>query len=256
MLNAILNSKSGRLGRDAERSVSWRDLFKGSEDLVTATIFERLSYLPAETAWNILAAAAGGQLHSYRMAELTTMEYWPMWDVEGRSRGVEPDVFLELKLGDPALKVQVIVEAKHGGSQSADQLKAELKAWAQAIESDQIEVPDLLVILAIGGLRSTSKKHQLELDFDAVTQDFNSLPETTLLPLDWDDLARAFALLAPKTQHEQRIVDDMREALGLYGYYHVVEPRHLELLLDHRPVNRSLTALLMTLNNECWKNPK
>lgn len=114
MLNAILNSKSGRLNAADEQSIRWRDLFRGSEDLVTSTIFERLSYLPALTAWSLLAVAAGGQLTAYRMADLAEMEFWPFWDADDRVRGVEPDVFIRIELGDPGRSVQIIVEAKHG----------------------------------------------------------------------------------------------------------------------------------------------
>lgn len=91
---------------------------QGPQDLVTATIFERLSYLPAPTAWQLLADASGDKLHPYRVVDITGIEFRPMWSNKERALGVEPDVFITLDLGGPARKVHVIVEAKHGAVQS------------------------------------------------------------------------------------------------------------------------------------------
>ncbi|MFL9592733.1 hypothetical protein ACKC5O_12120 [Aeromonas schubertii] len=44
MLHAILHGKAGRIEREGE-SLRWLDLFKGSEDLLTATFFGRLPHL-------------------------------------------------------------------------------------------------------------------------------------------------------------------------------------------------------------------
>ena len=77
MLNAILNSKSGRLSRDDEHNIRWKEIYRASEDLLTATIFERLSYLPPEIAWELLVSASGGQLPKYRLVEITNIEFWP-----------------------------------------------------------------------------------------------------------------------------------------------------------------------------------
>ena len=44
MLHAILHGKAGRIEQEGE-SLRWRDLFKGSEDLLTATVFGRLPHL-------------------------------------------------------------------------------------------------------------------------------------------------------------------------------------------------------------------
>lgn len=251
MINAIFESKSGRLSREADQNIRWRDLFKESEDLVTATIFERFSYFPAEITWQLLAAAAGGRLQSYRLAELKNIVFWPMWSAEDRARGVEPDVFIELRLGDPARKIHVIVEAKHGGAQLAWQLAVEVRAWREAVDADELEQPDQLIILAIGGLPAASKVKNLEQAFEQSVSGIQEPDDGILLAMfGWKDIARALAIHKPANDHEARIIGDMLQALELFGYYHVIKPVHLESLLAHRPTNRQLTNLLMHLNSK------
>ena len=45
MLMAILNNKAGRIENAQGDAVSWREIFKAYEDLLTSTFFERFSYL-------------------------------------------------------------------------------------------------------------------------------------------------------------------------------------------------------------------
>ena len=248
MLNAILSSKSGRVSPEDQQNLRWRDIFRGSEDLITATIFERLAYLAAETAWNLLASASGSQLHAYRLAEITTMEFWPIWSTEDRARGVEPDVFIAFELGDPVRKFHMIVESKYGGVQSAWQLKEEILAWRQAV-LDEIDTPDHLVVVAIGGLRTGSRRQRLEDAFRDATVDLADVAgELSLVMIDWSDFARAFALHKPQSPHEGRIVEDLRRSLELYGYHHAIQPVHLERFLAHRRVKHTLAAVLMDMN--------
>lgn len=257
MLNAILNSKSGRLNAADEQSIRWRDLFRGSEDLVTSTIFERLSYLPALTAWSLLAVAAGGQLTAYRMADLAEMEFWPFWDADDRVRGVEPDVFIRIELGDPGRSVQIIAEAKHDGDQSAGQLRVELHAWYQAVSSGVIDLPDQLIVMAIGGLPAPHRRQQFKSELAAAVEAIEGLvADVDLVLVDWADLARAIALHLPGSGHEERIIKDMRKALDLYGYHHIVEPLQLERLIAQRPINPGLTHILMKMNKTAMEAQK
>lgn len=254
MLNAIFESKSGRLSREADQNIRWRDLFKGSEDLVTSTIFERLSYLSSGTAWQLLTLAAGGRLQHYRLAELNSIVFWPLWSTEDRARGVEPDVFIEFDLGDPTKKVHVIVEAKHDGAQTASQLTAEVRAWSEAVDAGDLEQPDQLVVLAIGGLPVENKIKNLQKAFAQSVSEMKTPAEGIILAMvGWRDIARAVTVHAPRNTHEARIVGDMIQALELFGYYHIIKPDHLERLVSHRPVDRKLTALLMHLNTKAME---
>lgn len=249
MLNAILESKSGRLNRGDDHNVRWRDIFKESEDLVTSTIFERLSYLPAITSWEILATSARGRLPTYRMADLKNIEFWPMWAVTDRTIGVEPDVFMNFELGDPPQNVHIIVEAKHGGVQTVGQLFSEVKAWCEAVDNGVIEQPDQVIILAIGGLPAADKIQDLEQSFSqAVTKFGDRVATLRITPIGWDDIAKATAMYDSENKYEKRILNDISSALELFGYYYIVKPTQLEQLIGHRPINRKLSNILMNLN--------
>ena len=52
MLSAILHGKAGRVEGADDEPRSYRDLFRASEDLLTATVLERLAYLEAADFWN------------------------------------------------------------------------------------------------------------------------------------------------------------------------------------------------------------
>lgn len=249
MLNAILNSKSGRLSRDDEHNIRWKEIYRASEDLLTATIFERLSYLPPEIAWELLVSASGGQLPKYRLVEITNIEFWPNWSTEERARGVEPDVFIELELGEPAKRIHIIVESKHGGRQSKSQLSAEIQGWIEAIVSEEDERPDEIFVMAVGGLSSNDRRSKLRAEFDRVHEEmmFGEV-KFSLILLDWIDLARAAAIHTPRNQNEDRVIKDMRQSLELCGYYHQIQPRQLEELIATRRINRGLTATITKMN--------
>ncbi|MDE0565576.1 MULTISPECIES: hypothetical protein [Shewanella] len=42
MLQAIIHGKAGRIDGDKGQSISWREVFKGREDLMTAAVFGRV----------------------------------------------------------------------------------------------------------------------------------------------------------------------------------------------------------------------
>ena len=255
MLNAILNSKSGRLQSGGEQSIRWRDLFRGSEDLLTATVFERLSYLPSSVAWGLLVGAAAGQLRAFQVAELHDIQFWPMWAADGRVRGVEPDIFLAFDVGDPTLRVEVVLEAKHGGAQYEYQWAEEIRAWAEAIFDSEMSPPDLLILMAVGGNSDWQKRDERLADFIEATRSRHpTLPELSVVMISWPDLARACAAFlfgadnsAPS--HEKRIVQDIGRALELCGYFHRVRPMQLEQLAQAGSFAGTLNAFMASNEN-------
>ncbi|WP_142662033.1 hypothetical protein [Paracoccus laeviglucosivorans] len=112
-----------------------------------------------------------------------------------------------------------------------------------------INLPDQLIVMAIGGLPAPHRRQQLESEFaEAVEAMEGVVADLELVLVDWSDLARAIALRLPGSGHEERIIKDMREALDLYGYHHIVEPLQLEGLIAQRRVDPDLTRILMKMN--------
>ncbi len=248
MLNAILSSKSGRLRLDDQDAIRWREVFRTSEDLLTATVIERLSYLPPDLTWQILVAASNGRIAPYRLVDLQEIEFWPMWDLEGRARGVEPDVFIRLALGDPPRDTHVIVETKHGASQRVTQWTAEIRGWLQYIADGEIEQPESLVFLAIEGNDDDATQAARRKALLSALE--GQLPEDlrlSVVTLAWLDILRASKEVEARNTHEGRILDDIGKGLELCGYFDRTVPRQLEKL---RPLvdPEGTLAHLMTLN--------
>jgi orotidine-5'-phosphate decarboxylase len=76
-------------------------------------VFGRLAYLEDEVLWRIMRRTFGPSLPDLKVAELVDISFWPRWaDALEADQEVEPDVFLDFKLGDPPTSVRLIVEAK------------------------------------------------------------------------------------------------------------------------------------------------
>ncbi|WP_206747731.1 hypothetical protein, partial [Vibrio sp. 10N.261.46.E8] len=88
MLRAILGNKSGRISVGDE-SVSVREVYKDREDMLTAAIISRVSYL-SDKALNKLFQRifTNSQLDFSKLIEV---EFWPNFSSSLQSR-VEPDV--------------------------------------------------------------------------------------------------------------------------------------------------------------------
>lgn len=134
MLNAVLAGKKRGTGLEGRRLILGNA--QGAEDILTATVFERLSYLP-DVLFNTLFT----QLLGYKFGPLKTIEYWPSW-LQG-DRRIEPDMLLT------DAHSTVLIEAKrhdHTQQQYAEQLAAELQAgWTQG------NLTDDCFLLALGG---------------------------------------------------------------------------------------------------------
>jgi hypothetical protein len=127
MRSAILNGKGRTVPDYVHAGESWRNVFRFSEDLLTATILERLCYLESELFWQILQLSFAPDLLPVRsVAVLKEFILWPRWTAAAEKLGktVQPEALLRFNVGDPASQITLILEAKLGGSQSPEQ-------WAQ-----------------------------------------------------------------------------------------------------------------------------
>ena len=149
MLRALLSGKAGVLKKAVLPGTPWLDAFRGNEDVLTATVFERLAYLDGPCLWGVLASVFPS-LPTYQVAEVLTIEFWPRWSELESPGTVIPDVFLQFQVGDPAVIVSLIVEAKLDDLQYAGQWKREWDGF-RARPKEYGGQPETVFLLAIGG---------------------------------------------------------------------------------------------------------
>ncbi|PRN03456.1 hypothetical protein A0O30_16630 [Pseudomonas sp. LLC-1] len=216
MLNAILAGKKRGTGLQGQAFDA-----QGAEDVLTATIFERLAYLPNEQFCAVMSELLGENF-----GPLQEVEYWPSWHLPCGTR-VEPD----LVLYDG--RRTVVVEAKRFDNvrqQNATQLSAELLAgW----HDGQLE--EGCILLALGGLELQPHKAQPHLQaalqqalasnagkpYKLVCQSWTGLfqiLQTHIQPAGstscqrlLDDISACYAWHGLRT-HEQRWLKDLHSA--------------------------------------------
>ncbi|WP_323165512.1 F-box domain-containing protein [Pseudomonas bubulae] len=140
MLNAVISGK--KRGTGLEGNKLFLGLADGAEDVITASIFERLAYLPDDIFSATLTSLLG-----VSFGAIEEIDFWPSWYFPD-GRRVEPDVVISD--GQQSL----LVEAKrhdHSRQQYAGQLAAELQAgWHDGKLSEDC------ILLTLGGLTDLS----------------------------------------------------------------------------------------------------
>jgi hypothetical protein len=208
MLTAILHGKAGRVEID-DQVLSWREVFREREDLLTSVFFGRLRYLSDETQARVLTLLIGQEL-SDSLGLLQEIEFWPrLKGVEGRQY-VEPDVILHY------LDHMLLVEVKppFGGSQNKDQ-------WLQEVQALNLHNNDekSIILLALGRNVPTWREAAgaLEKEFEDIglrvaTQEWQAL----------SDGLRSFA--GVDDPRDDRIIEDWLGAFSLFGLTERVLP--------------------------------
>jgi len=207
MLMAILNNKAGRIENAQGDAVSWREIFKAYEDLLTSTFFERFSYLDQMSQITILAKCFDIKDKLYlsgTLGELEKIEYWPRFTlINDQQSLVEPDVILCFE------KVNILIEVKppSGGEQYFEQWSREVKGLLNSNFKDKP-----LYFLALGGVSKIGVNEQLK----NLVNDFEVIEYAAAK--NWQELVPILkVLLSTSKLREQRIVKDMIAALGLFN---------------------------------------
>ncbi len=174
MFQAVLHSKvrtnfvAPQLGGDL------RSFYRQTEDFLTAAVFSRLAYLPAQFLWSVLRGATASSCLPLPddAGDLLDCEFWPRWKFRsGQAEFIkEPDVLLRFE------RLALLVEAKGSDehSQNPNQWAAEIAAYHG---SDQNSGSEPVYLLAIGGLGEepspsgllalqTEAQHLLARDYD------------------------------------------------------------------------------------------
>lgn len=222
MLQAVISGKAGTIpvGGNKEK-VSWRKVFRVSEDLLTASVFGRLAYLEDAMLWRIMRRTFGAPLPDLKVAELEDISFWPRWtDAIEDGRNVEPDVFMDFKLGDPAIQLRLIIEAKLSKypSQDARQWAREWVAYQDAFGDDG----QIAFLCALGGLGK-----RVDETVERIATEVSALGhEIKIAAAGWDRLLEALEEErgSPMSRATTRIIDDAIAALALADYQHLKLP--------------------------------
>ncbi|OEC34466.1 hypothetical protein SAMN05216600_11770 [Pseudomonas cuatrocienegasensis] len=204
MLNAVLAGK--KRGTGLQNPHAAPEMAEGAEDVLTASVFERLSYLPEALLSKVMTTLLGTPFGA-----LQSIDYWPSWYLPSGTR-VEPDVLLRDE------KQTLLVEAKrHDGirQQDAGQLANELLAgWEEDCLGEHC------LLLTLGGLVDTHERsHQQLLASVLPLLPAGSAARFTLVCRSWQQLYQALEThIDPDTPIGcRRLLDDIAQCYAWHG---------------------------------------
>jgi len=208
MLTAVASGKAGRIQiAGVEHRVSWREVFRRSEDLLTATIFSRMRYL-SESSLNSVMGLLIGKEAAQELGLLQGIDFWRNLEgTHGRTK-VQPDVLMWF---DDAL---VVVEIKppFGGDQYLGQWKAQIHAVAHLCAQDDESFPACVHFVGLGRNTRHVKSQSCE-DFD--TQGAFDL---RLHTAEWDTLSESIPRMRVSALGaDLAVFDDWLSAMELFG---------------------------------------
>jgi len=237
MLKAVLHGKAGRVEQQDNESVSWRQLFKSHEDLMTAAVFGRFSYLSAEVQNYLLQQWLGCDED---FSTFEHIEFWPTYQLTNDKQdcNVEPDLVLKFS------HCNLIIEVKppEGGNQYIDQWRNEIKSFLQSDEGT--EKP--LYFLAMGRV-SEKDAHNwaniLMTEFSSSSDETLSGTLKRISALKWQPVADSVIALEKldiASKQDTRIIKDIIDAFELYNlktsrflWPDLVEFKSNKLTLNH-----------------------
>lgn len=162
------------------------------EDLLTSSVFERISYLPDETIAELFdRITKSARAETGELGDFQDMLFWPQYELNGRR--VEPDVVVEFG------ELVVGIEAKRpvpGVTQTEAQLLEQLEAIRIGLASVEDEPRDV-VLVAVGGRPATLTE-----------------ASKSVIQMSWRDLWEHLRLLGVEGAGV-RVVEDIQTALEL-----------------------------------------
>lgn len=200
MLNAILAGKAGTIEVKAGETVSWKTLYRSREDLLTATIIERLSYLLASLLFRLLRSASiPNDALPKSLGQLVQLEFWPtLTRPDDEASTVEPDAILTFERGVLIIEAKIADCAMQRAEQWAQEWAQEWAAYHYAVSSEELtseaDKGDVYLI-ALGGIERndfhtltelTSRAQQL---LDSRTPGIS--PELKAAGCSWFELSEA-----------------------------------------------------------------
>lgn len=218
MLKALQEHKYIRIDEhQLANAESWLDLYAEVEDLLTASVFERLAYLSPLILGDLLRTLdPEGQLPD-RWEGFSDFAFWPGWKLPSGT-DKEPDVFFIGHARGGGSSIRFVVENKRENvRQNLDQWAEELKALENSIGIDNWGE---VVFLALGGMvgSTTSIKH-------AFHDRFPQFRMVSVIGGSWYDLLGAVDHQLTRLgagSAEARILEDIRATLNLHG----IRPHH------------------------------
>lgn len=208
MLTAIVSGKGGRITVDGvERSVSWREIFRQSEDLMTAAIFGRLRYLSPALLTQAMASLVTPEVAAC-LGALKHVEFWRNLEgTHGRVR-VQPDVLMWFE------SALVVVEVKppSWGRQYVEQWEAQIHAVAHLAEDEDERVPETVYFVGLGG-------NDRNLTAEARTRvDTSNRFAMSWHQSRWEDLTKNLMSMRDEAiASDAAVLEDLSSALQLFG---------------------------------------
>lgn len=243
MLTAIAKGKAGRISiPGSEVSVSWRDVFRRREDLMTAAFFGRMRYL-SDNGINRVLGILIGQEAADSLGTILNVEFWPhLTGLTDRS-WVEPDVLLQFESG----LLLIEVKPPFGGGQYLKQWQAEVHSLVEECRNGERITPDVVHFLALGRNDWTAGKHQPE-DFDT-----GGCFELFIHTREWETILAAIPTWTYEClRTDAAVFEDWMLAFELFGLHDELIVSWDDLL--ERPLPELSLAPLTwwpTLNSEC-----
>jgi|GEM_PF-3721852 len=211
MLRAIIHNKARRR---LAQSMEQDDISMLTEDMLTACVFSRMSYLSVETLSRLLSLFLSDDFAS-NCGNIQRCQFWPRMHFYGTK--IEPDVVFVFE------RALLAVEAKRWDNeqlQDKDQLFREwlaVREWQAAENEAPKDVP--IIQLAIGGHRHLVNGQE------SGGYDLRVSPEQMIFSRSWERLSSSIKTVLKDCNNrpDTRILDDMIHAMDLHG----VLPRDL-----------------------------